>query len=86
MREKKEMEKFLRTEIQDQHKHDFYIILPFMLNIMQWHFPLTGTGNQSYIQTNLTRQKKFFLKHLEQSFVSTTPSLRLRKRQRAKGQ
>lgn len=51
MREKKEMEKFLRTEIQDQHKHDFYIILPFTLNIMQWHFPLTGPVNPTSRQT-----------------------------------
>lgn len=75
------MEKFLRAEIQDQHKHGFYSILPFISNIMQWHFPLTGSGNPvSRSKLNKRKVKKFFLSHLEQSFVSTTPSLQLRKR------
>lgn len=45
------MERFLRAEIQDHHKHGFYSILPFMLSIMQWHFPLTGPGNPVSRQT-----------------------------------
>lgn len=69
------MEKFLRAEIQDVLLQQFAFYVKH--NAVAFS---SYRARESCIQTNLTRGKKFFLNHFEQSFVSTTPSLQLRKR------
>lgn len=70
------MENFVRAEIQDVLLQQFAFYVKH--NAVAFS---SYRARESCIQTNLTKGgKKFFLNHFEQSFVSTTPSLHLRKR------